>query len=553
MPRVPVGAASPLDQTPTKPDARPGQARHDPLPAHVLPALALDEELAGDIWDVRRFKQDYPRDKNPAKFKVDFTGIPPLLRPHVKHYFRLHVATWRALTFQSELFWLRTTLAALPADLGLVAIERRHIEDLLPRLGSLSPHRARYALRSLRKMLDYMATSPAWTGPRPARFLVWPEDIPRAVDPLPRPIPPDVLDHLDALLDQATAAMAAGQRPPILRPYLWDGILILRRTGMRFEDLAHLRAPDAQGRHGCLDQDTDGYWWVRIDHAHTKMGKDHRIPTRVSDGVVDAVRRQHARGGDAAAGEEPPYLFRTKRGVLSYRTFMSALEKLSAHLPHEGQPYTIASHQFRHSLATDMIEQGVDIYTVKEFLGHATLAMTERYVLLYLKTLKARYDAYRAKTQRTDAATLLAGHVEMARPDGDADGGWVPDRVGALYISPLPNGIGQCRHLAQLDPCPTVPHCPTCPKLAASRRHLPFWHSRLTHLQMTVDALGDDPLWQRARDKHRQELEQSEKVVAIIEREGVYDGRVHLAETLERRSVPQDRAPEVGPEAPGRV
>jgi len=252
-------------------------------------------------------------------------------------------------------------------------------------------------------------------------------------------------------------------------------------------------------------------------------------------------------------GEERPYLFRTKRGVLSYRTFMSALEKLSAHLPHEGQPYTIASHQFRHSLATDMIEQGVDIYTVKEFLGHATLAMTERYVLLYLKTLKARYDAYRAKTQRTDATALLVGQVEMARPDGDADGGWVPDRVGSLYISPLPNGIGQCRHLAQLDPCPTVPHCPTCPKLAASRRHLPFWHSRLKHLQMTVDALGDDPLWQRARDKHRQELEQSEKVVAIIEREGVYDGRVHLAETLERRSVPQDRASEVGPKAPGRV
>jgi len=61
---------------------------------------------------------------------------------------------------------------------------------------------------------------------------------------------------------------------------------------MRFEDLAHLKAPDEYGRNGCLDQDSDGYWWIRIDHTNTKMGKDHRIPTREVDGVIDAIRRQ---------------------------------------------------------------------------------------------------------------------------------------------------------------------------------------------------------------------------------------------------------------------
>lgn len=60
-------------------------------------------------------------------------------------------------------------------------------------------------------------------------------------------------------------------------------------------------------------------------------------------------------------------------------------------------PFHIFIVQWLKSIATDMIEQGVDIYTVKEFLGHASLSMTERYVLVYLKSLKAKYDAYRVK------------------------------------------------------------------------------------------------------------------------------------------------------------
>ena len=93
-------------------------------------------------------------------------------------------------------------------------------------------------------------------------------------------LPPDVLDQLDGLREQAVAAMEAGQKPEILSPMDWDAVLILRRTGMRFEDLAHLKMPDAHGRGGCLVQDSEGYWWIAIDHRFTKTGHDHRIPTR---------------------------------------------------------------------------------------------------------------------------------------------------------------------------------------------------------------------------------------------------------------------------------
>ena len=146
--------------------------------------------------------------------------------------------------------------------------------------------------------------------------------------------------------------MKEGQEPFLIAPMYWDALLILRHTGMRFEDLAHLKVPDEHGRNGCLDQDSEGYWWLRIEYANTKMGRDHRIPTRTSDGVIDAIRRQQARVKHLPDHFDAHYLFRTEKGVLARGQIQLALKKLAPHLKHEEHPYVISPHQFRHSIAT---------------------------------------------------------------------------------------------------------------------------------------------------------------------------------------------------------
>jgi hypothetical protein len=330
------------------------------------------------------------------------------------------------------------------------------------------------------------------------------------------------------LLEQAVAAMEAGQKPEILSPMDWDAILILRRTGMRFEDLAHLKMPDAHGRNGCLVQDSEGYWWIAIDHRFTKTGHDHRIPTRQSDGTIAAILRQQQRAQTFPNYFQENYLFRHGRGVITGDDFRDILRtKLALHLLYDGKPYKLTAHQFRHSIATEMIDQGVDVYTVKEFLGHKSLAMTERYIQIYLKSLKAKYDAYRAKQQPAPASLAMNTQMEVAQPPEGPDGGWVERKVGTLYRSPLPDGIGWCEHLAMHDPCPTPPHCPTCPKLRASKQHLPTWESKAKNLLITVEALRDNPVYERARHRHEQELQHAEKVIATIKEEGFWDGRLH--------------------------
>lgn len=174
-----------------------------------------------------------------------------------------------------------------------------------------------------------------------------------------------------------------------------------------------------------------------------------------------------------------------------------------------------------------MIDQGVDIYTVKEFLGHKSLAMTERYIQVYLKTLKAKYDAYRTKQQPASASLAMNAQMEVTQPTEGADGGWVEHKVGTLSRSPLPDGIGWCERLAMLDPCPTPPHCPTCPKLRASKQHVPTWENKAKNLFITVEALRDNPVYARAKLRHEQELQHAERVITTINEEGFWDGRLH--------------------------
>lgn len=320
--------------------------------AHIDVALIPDPEaeLSKDVWDMRRLKADYPKHNQPSDFLVDFTWIAnPLLRQQVKAYFRQQLARWKARTFRIEIQRLKPLLSLLPPEMHIGTLERQHLEPLLPAVAQQLGRSGSEYIHTVKAMLRYMATAAAWTGPRPPRFLIWAEEVPPRSKRLPRPIPPEVVDQVDALLEEAIGLMEAGQAPRVLTPSMWNALLNLRRTGMRYEDLAHLKAPDEHDRNGCLDQDSEGYWWIRLSYKVSKMHQDHRIPTRLSDGVVAAVRRQRELVRQVTDHYGEHYLFRTERGLLTLSGFQTNLKKLAQHLTYEGQPYSITPHQFRHT------------------------------------------------------------------------------------------------------------------------------------------------------------------------------------------------------------
>lgn len=497
-------------------------------------ATDLEAELRAEVWDIRRLQMEYPKHGVPSDFRVDFRRIEnPVVREQVKMYFRTRLCgrgCWLGRTFSIHLSAILQVVKLLPQGMDLGMVRREHVEALLPDMLALSDNWTRRCLSTTKAMLNHMATSRSWSGVRTEKDLIWAEDIPSRSEGNPRPIPPDVIPRLDALIERARVDMEAGLEPPLLKREFWNGIMILRRTGMRFEDLAHLIAPGSASGKGCLEQDGEGSWWVVVRPDNEKTHRERRIPTLESDGVIAAIRRQQALVADVPDRFGQDYLFRTVRGVLTFSTFRDALTRLGKELMHEGHPYPISPHQFRHTLATDMAQRGVDIYIIKEILGHTSIAMTERYIKLYKKTLKDRYDDYTASRGPTGATALVAAY----RGGGHASSGIsvarrVRDRHGDSLRSPLPDGEGICYHQAENDPCPTPPVCATCARLQATKRHLPYWAAVVADLRTTVETLADDPRSARAWRRCAQELAHAEYMIATIEREGHWNGRIHNA------------------------
>ncbi|PEK30295.1 hypothetical protein COM05_29270 [Bacillus toyonensis] len=127
-----------------------------------------------------------------------------------------------------------------------------------------------------------------------------------------------------------------------------------------------------------------------------------------------------------------------------------------------GSTYNITSHQFRHTVATEMIDAGVDIYAVKSFLGHSSVKMTEKYIKVYQERLKKEF---KDKLLRSDARDIKENLPEQEEIFGDNK--WVKNKIIAVFDQ----GDGCCEHPYKMPSCPHQVACKTCIKKKIYPRH----------------------------------------------------------------------------------
>jgi integrase len=74
-------------------------------------------------------------------------------------------------------------------------------------------------------------------------------------------------------------------------------------------------------------------------------------------------------------------------------------------------------HTLRHTYASWMVQNGESLYTVKELLGHSTLAMTERYSHLAKDNLKNAVERFEASLKNESKDNILSMNTERLSTD----------------------------------------------------------------------------------------------------------------------------------------
>lgn len=133
------------------------------------------------------------------------------------------------------------------------------------------------------------------------------------------------------------------------------------------------------------DVDTDR----RLLRVIGKGNRERRVPYGVPAGR--ALDRWLTSGRRALVGPAsgPALLLGARGGRLDPRTARRAVHATLGSA--EGVP-NLAPHGLRHSAATHMLEQGADLRSIQELLGHATLATTQLYTHVTAERLRVSYE-----------------------------------------------------------------------------------------------------------------------------------------------------------------
>ena len=187
----------------------------------------------------------------------------------------------------------------------------------------------------------------------------------------------------------------SGKLPPVMSTgeikSLIDGVenlkhrtilMMLYSTGMRISEVANCRISDIDSK--CM----------RIKIVQGKGAKDRF--TILSEQVLQELRTYYI------IYKPKDYLFNGYQPGKKYsvRSIQHLMEKALISIGLESKNYTI--HTIRHSFATHLIDNGADLHTVKELLGHNSLQTTMKYLHLTSRRMKGVVNPYDALPQEND-------------------------------------------------------------------------------------------------------------------------------------------------------
>lgn len=324
----------------------------------------------------------------------------------------------------------------VPADVTRALL----VEYLVHAKQTMSPRTLSQRLSRLRLFLNHARVNGLAIS-ADATYLTGELAVRTALDSPPRYFDDIELAQLDAAENQAK-----------LNNYNRRAYQVLRHTAMRQRSLVHIPFD-------CLTE-AGGAHYLRFHNTKNRGGPvEHTIP--ISTDLADVVRDQQAWVRSFWPAQTPTWLFpaRNANPTGDRPAHVGAISNALIKWVREcglraadGQELHFWPHRLRHTLGTQMINEGVPQHAVQEFYGHASPEMTAHYAKIHNQTLRREFDGF------LDRVNRRGERIELLPSGVAADAVLLKESLSRAKQS-LPNGY--CGIPVQ-QTCPHPNACLSC-------------------------------------------------------------------------------------------
>ena len=258
-------------------------------------------------------------------------------------------------------------------------------------------------------------------------------------------------------------------------------VVILLECGMRISELCTLPLE-------CLVCDDKQYWFLRSYQMKSKQ--EHIIPL-VDSTVIKIIQAQQQTIRERW-GQACPYLFPSIESHTLPFKITSFANKLNVWAVEKnirdstGKLHRFQSHQFRHTVAMELLNNDVPLDVISRLLGHHSLKMTQ----IYAKKREGKKREELERISRKRKTVNYQGKVVT----GDARANDPDIQLVRKGIRGQTLPIGGCGRLIVRGDCTHANKCLTCPSWLTSTEDLPrlkIIQSKAFRLRQRANEVGN--------------------------------------------------------------
>lgn len=338
----------------------------------------------GDKWEL--IDNDSNSQYYGRKFKFDFSYI----ESHsIKNLVKAYV--WRNYKEGNKtISWLYNEVVAnfkkvnefleLNNISNLNLLTNKEIDNLLSYLSTLTNHRnnKKYSTSMKRNCLKTIKNIIRWGQ------LYMPNEVPKTeiftgneYIGVNRKLKIDFIP--DEVLEQINRALKNEENP-----YIKYGIIILQSTGMRIGDMLKLTTDSVKSHL------ISGYTLTWYDHKNRKKRQPMPIPNECAIAIEKLVEyTKELREQADEIIKDYLFIYKLQKGrnkgeikniyVQQIKPWLNNFTKNNEIRDINGEYYNLTTHQFRRTLATDMLSKGTDLKAIQEVLGHSSAITTRQH------------------------------------------------------------------------------------------------------------------------------------------------------------------------------